>query len=678
MFKSILAEYLRQWIPDVIRLVECWEQRSFVELDSFYMKLLEDEHCSDEIDAFLRFLYDIQSFEMVQYLLEKNVQQYKQTKMVSSSMTGFHEACIYGFSQVCSLYIRDGQNVNEPFSLIYTNAKTNRNESVRNLTGLQLVCLWSKYFPKRLVSYAHTVRLLLNHGARVNMTSTELTTALHWACRAQHTFQLAQDLIDAGASIDARDRINIRPMHYACWSRNRVIVDLLLKKGARLTDRDDLGRTPMHFLCMPKYAEAICTADQQNQVELMKSLLDYHRTLPYKIDFIQKDNHGYTFLGYACISHNLPLIELLLEYEPKLLNEATLEGQTPLMISINEGFIDGVEYFLQQTNLKRNASDHQGNTAIHHACLGSKSPIRLNILRMLLNDTNGRFDLEKRNEESHDPLMITIINQTPDACRLLIERGANVTKTDLHSRQSLHIACQLGNYELVSILLKSSQIDINALDDCHRNCLLYAISSGEIELVKLLIEKNAMIRIRDVIGDTPLHLTVQQKHNALELTRMLLETDAGKSLINVPAADGMQPLLLAAQSKQADVIHLLLKNGADRTAVDREHHNALHWACKSSCMKCAFYLIEFGEFDVNALDCYRQTPIFYAYESNDYDLVQYLISSGARLDLRNTQNYFPLHMGILTSEKDKDFNLNLIDAYQEKHSNLLDDQKQRM
>ena len=670
----ILAEHLRQWIPDVTRLVECWEQRSFGDLDEFYNKLLDDPNSSDQIDALLRFLYDIQSYEMVQYLLEKNVQHYKQGKTVSSSMTGFHEACVYGFSQVCSLYIRDRHDINEPFSLIYTHCKTNKKELIRNLTGLQLVCLWSKYFPKRLVSYAHTVRILLNHGARVNMTSTELTTALHWACRAQHTAQLAQDLINAGACIDARDRINIRPMHYACWARNRLVVEILLKKGGRLTDQDDLGRTPVHFLCMPKYAEAICTTDQQEQVELMRYLLEYHQKYPYVIDFIQMDHHGYTFLAYGCISHNLPLIELLLQYQPDLLNQPTIEGQTPLMISINEGFSDGVEYFLRQKNLQRNIGDHLGNTAIHHACLASKLPSRLNILRVVLEDQNGQFDLEKRNGQLHDPLMISIINQNIDACRLLIEHNVSVTKTDLHSRQSLHIACQLGNYELVALLLKSPQININAVDDCHRNCLFYAISSGHVGLVQLLIDNRIVIQIRDIVGDTPLHLAVQQTNNACEITRILLSTDAGQSLINLGAADGMEPLLLAAQNKQADVIHLLLKNGANTKAVDLEHHTALHLACRSACMTSAFYLIELAEFDVNALDCYRQSPIFYAFASHDYDLVQYLISCGAQFHLRDSQNYLPLHIGIISSENEDEFNLKLIDIYNDQYESLLDDQ----
>ncbi|CAF3525562.1 unnamed protein product [Rotaria sp. Silwood1] len=670
---TIDAEYIRDWVPDLVRLVELWEKQSLNELDKFYADLLTDNSFSDKVDALLRFLYDIQSYEMVKYLLEKNVEHYKKDKIVSSTMSAFHESCIYGFSQVCLLFIRNKQDVNETFSLIYENFKTNKKEVVRNLTALQLVCLWSKYFPKRLPSYAHTARLLLNHGAQVNMTSTESTTPLHWACRAKHTIQIAQDLIEHGACISARDQLNIQPIHYACWARNQSLIELLLSKGAQLTDEDNFGRTPIHFLCMPTYVETISTEDQEQQYDLMKFILNKYEKNSHLIDLTKEDSQGHTLIAYACVSQNLSLLELLLEHHPDLLNKPTSDEKTPLMIAINESFINGIEYLLKQPGLERNVCDKAGNTAIHHACMCVNTSMRETVLRLLIDDTNGTFDLEKRNEQLIDPFMVCTVNQSIDLCRLLIEKNVTLTKKDLFSRQPLHVACQMGNYDLVSLLIHSPNVNINAIDDNNRNCLFYAISCGDEKIVDLLLENNVTIKIRDRVGDTPLHLAVQHKTNAFKLTSSLLEKQDGKALINEPAADGMKPLLLAAEGKQPEVVYLLIKNGADVKAVDSEHQTALHLACKSDCMKSVFYLIEFGNLNVNELNCYRQTPIFHAYAVNDFDLVQYLVSCGARLDLRDSQNYLPIHMGLILSEHE-DYNLNLIDLYKNKHVKLLDDE----
>lgn len=613
---------------------------------------------------------------MVKYLLEKNVEFYKQVKLVSSTMTGFHESCTYGFSQVCILYIENHQqDVNETFSLNYENIKTNKKEVVRNLTGLQLACLWSKYFPKRFISYAHTVRILLNHGARVNIVSTELTTPLHWTCRAQHTTQLAQDLIEHGALISARDRFNIQPIHYACWSRNQKLVEIFLSKGIQLTEQDSFNRTPLHFLCMPTYTESISIDDQQQQYELMKFLLENSKKNSYRIDLSKRDNQGYTLLAYACVSENVPLMELILKFEGNLLNQPTLDDRTPLMICIDEGFLSGIEFLLKQHGLQRNLADQHGNTAIHHACMCTNASIRTNILETLLNDQHGLFDYEKRNGQVMDPFMMCTVNQSVDLCRLLISKNVCLTRKDPYSRQSLHLACQFGNYELVSLITEHlSSADLNEVDCHHRNALFYAIDHGNEQIVNLLIEKNIQIQIQDRIGDTPLHIAVQHPTNAFELTNSILKHPHGKNLVNVPAADGTKPLHLAATSKQPEVINLLLKNGVDVKAVDNEHHTALHLACKSGCLKSVFYLIEFGGLDVNELDCYRQSPIFYAYSTNNLLLVQYLLSCGARIDLRDTQNYLPFHIGILTSNPSEKFEVKLIDLYREKHSDLLDDQ----
>lgn len=668
-----LAEYLRDWIPDLLRLVQLWEQHSISELDKYYTDLLTNQAFSDKVDALLRFLYDIQSYEMVKYLLEKNVERYKNDKIVSPTMSAFHEACIYGFSQVCLLFIRNRQDVNQTFSIIYENFKTNKKEIIRNLTGLQLACLWSKYFPKRLVSYAHTVRILLNHGAQANLTSTELTTPLHWASRAKHTTQIAQDLIERGAFINARDQLDIQPIHYACWAKNQVLIELLLGKGARLTDQDKLGRTPLHFLCMPLFTEAITVEDQQQQYNIMKYLCENYGKNIHTMDLRIDDTQGHTLLAYACVSHNLPLLKLLLQNQPDLLNKATVDGRTPLMVAIDEAFITGIEYLLEQRRLERNACDRTGSTAVHHACMAANDSIRLKILQLLIDDKNGVFDLEKRNEELIDPFMLSTINQSLPVCRLLIEKNVSLTKKDIHSRQPLHVACQLGNRELILLLLGSSTVNINALDDNHRNCLYYAISHGDEKIVDLLLERNVTIKIRDCVGDTPLHLAVQHKTNAYELTSSLLKTQDGKDLINVEAADRMKPILLAASCKQAEVVYLLIKNKADLKAVDGEYNTALHLACKSGSIQTAFYLIEFGQMDVNELNCYRQSPVFNAFISNDYDLVEYLISCGAKIDLRDTQNYFPLHNSIILSEPEQEYDLRLIDLYKDKHEKLIDD-----
>ena len=98
--------------------------------------------------------------------------------------------------------------------------------------------------------YPDTVKLLLQYGARVNLTVSDprdrTTTALGIACSERH-LSMAEFLIENGADIDGNHSLDLRPLHSAA-SRDRTdIVDLLLKKGANVNARDSIGGTACHM-----------------------------------------------------------------------------------------------------------------------------------------------------------------------------------------------------------------------------------------------------------------------------------------------------------------------------------------------------------------------------------------------------------------------------------------------
>ena len=98
--------------------------------------------------------------------------------------------------------------------------------------------------------HLNTVKLLLQYGARVNLTVNDprdrRTTALGIACSEGH-LSMAEFLIENGADIDGNHSLDLPPLHNAA-SRDRTdIVDLLLKKGANVNARDSIGGTACHM-----------------------------------------------------------------------------------------------------------------------------------------------------------------------------------------------------------------------------------------------------------------------------------------------------------------------------------------------------------------------------------------------------------------------------------------------
>ena len=103
------------------------------------------------------------------------------------------------------------------------------------------------------------------------------------------------------------------------------------------------------------------------------------------------------------------------------------------------------------------------------------------------------------------------------------------------------IAAQTWNKELVETLLATEDADINAKDNHGRNALIYAVQTGDKELLKTLLAKGADINAQDQDGHTP--LIHAARNGKQELVETLLAKGAN---INAQDQDGMNALMYVA------------------------------------------------------------------------------------------------------------------------------------
>lgn len=90
-----------------------------------------------------------------------------------------------------------------------------------------------------------SVKSLLKKGADINRVGLYRDgSALHLAARSGQQ-EIAQLLIDSGATVDIRDLSDYTPLHNAAWNGNLDIVKLLLNAGADITARNYSGLTPL-------------------------------------------------------------------------------------------------------------------------------------------------------------------------------------------------------------------------------------------------------------------------------------------------------------------------------------------------------------------------------------------------------------------------------------------------
>jgi ankyrin repeat protein len=82
--------------------------------------------------------------------------------------------------------------------------------------------------------------------AKPQITATEVSLTLFSAVDAD-CIALATELLDYGASVDARDRLGAKPLSHAARSGHLEMVDLLLARGAPIDARNLAGATALYF-----------------------------------------------------------------------------------------------------------------------------------------------------------------------------------------------------------------------------------------------------------------------------------------------------------------------------------------------------------------------------------------------------------------------------------------------
>lgn len=217
--------------------------------------------------------------------------------------------------------------------------------------------------------------------------------------------------------------------------------------------------------------------------------------------------------------------------------------------------------------------------------------------------------------------------------RTRLERCSLDSKKDIVSRlkdgcSPLFMACKLGHYSIAKYLLDSCEPDIEqkgrfeALEDHHVHSvspIWVAAVSGNLDIVKLLIDYGANVNSLSDTGSTPLRSVC-----------FLCKDD---DLSHLDEANDSLDLFNTASTsdKYMDIVKLLVENGAD---VAKPNFNG--GTCLINSLhnyQLTQYILDHGA-DVNSSDHQSKTALHYAIQDGRLEVVKLLLSHGADPMLR--------------------------------------------
>ena len=120
-----------------------------------------------------------------------------------------------------------------------------------------------------------------------------------------------------------------------------------------------------------------------------------------------------------------------------------------------------------------------------------------------------------------------------------------------------------------------SGFDINTTDKNGTTALHIAVEQGNLEIVKLLLQKGANVNLQDKAKRTPIFMLENNLGNEVEGTLEILQFLISKGAdVNVQNEEKETPLMLAAYEEDFEAVKILLKAGANPNLTDNENETA--------------------------------------------------------------------------------------------------------
>ena len=171
--------------------------------------------------------------------------------------------------------------------------------------------------------------------------------------------------------------------------------------------------------------------------------------------------------------------------------------------------------------------------------------------------------------------------------------------------------------------------DANSLDRYGIPVLVKAAESGQLKIVRYLVDHGADVHVRTKFGNTA--LMGASLFGYLDVVEYLISRGAN---INDRNAGGETALMRAAGQRHLEIVKCLLQNGADINSRDRFGGTALMKGAYYGSLCIVKYLTKHGA-DINVRDDCQNTVLMQAVLEGQLNIVKYLINQGANINDQN-------------------------------------------
>eukprot|EP00049_Salpingoeca_infusionum_P004450 m.79541 g.79541 ORF g.79541 m.79541 type:complete len:1113 (+) comp12571_c1_seq1:120-3458(+) len=218
-----------------------------------------------------------------------------------------------------------------------------------------------------------------------------------------------------------------------------------------------------------------------------------------------------------------------------------------------------------------NQADENGFTPLIYIAINNSEAC----VRELYN--TGQLDFDRKDAYGDTALHHAVAQDSPVSAKVMLELGASPNCQNQDGNTPLHIAVMEDKLEFVAMLLQNSKTIVDLTNSDSLSPLGLAAYLGMDTPCRMLLRKKA-----DAFASfgqeraTPLHLAASQGNvGCAQLILSACHPSTAHQLLDVRDRHGRTPLHVAAVEAQAKVLDLLVRQGADLFALDKQGQTPL-------------------------------------------------------------------------------------------------------
>jgi len=439
------------------------------------------------------------------------------------------------------------------------------------------------------------VQALLRAGADVNLQSRDRKwtwTALHAACYHSKSVELVKELLKAGADVNMVDSWGETPLlslhtHAGPVDELRLqIARLLLEAKCDVNYQTQAGVTAMYLACHFDLSELIpllveygakIPSDAFFWCKPAAKLNTIVRLLEHGLEVNAQDFDGRTALFYAAERRRLDLVRLLLDHNADVSIADRKCECTALMAALTHNHWDGF----------RLLGTDEDQLSIVHLLLTRSSQLNENLIDR--QDYAGSTALHYAANKSPVPILHELLNWRPNLTTLSYREGESA----LHVTQLSSISCvSIERLKCLFEHVHGYRADLKNIQDYKGRTVLHTVVAcvsryySFIEYLSGVVD----VRIRDVNGDTALHIAARRDQSK-QYIDVLLRGHHGKDAANVRNNQGRTALMDAIIKRKTEAVMTLIRV-TDIDISDVKGKTALHYAIQMKEFKYLYMLLK--------------------------------------------------------------------------------------